>query len=115
MSPGLVNFFENPNLVNFIHRTLPYFITLLIFVLWWKGRKERVSGHLKLVNNLLPLMVLIQISLGAVTVLKSFGTVPVFWGAIHQAGAVILLILVLIMVNQLQESGNTEKAKNVVI
>ncbi len=105
MSPFFVNIFENPNLVNFIHRTLPYFITLLIFILWWKGRKELVSERLKIVSNLLPLMVLIQISLGAITVLKSFGTVPVFWGAIHQAGAVILLILILIMVNQLQESG----------
>lgn len=106
MKPFVVNFFENSNLVNFIHRTMPYVITILIFILWWKGHNDLKSTHLKIVINLLPLMVLVQITFGAVTVLNSYGTVPVFWGTIHQAGAEILLILVLIMTNQLQKQKN---------
>lgn len=109
LSPFIINFFENANLVNFIHRTLPYLITILIVIFWWKGRKVYHTRRMKWANNVLLVMVFVQIALGALTVLNSFSHVPVGFGVAHQAGAVILLTLIIIMTNQLNHPLKTKE------
>jgi cytochrome c oxidase assembly protein subunit 15 len=104
LSPFWVNFFENQNLVNFIHRTLPYIIGILIILFWWRGRSVFTSKRLIIANNLLVLALLLQITLGAFTVIHSLGNIPVGLGVAHQGGAVILLTVMLFMSNQLHDT-----------
>lgn len=86
LTPWIRNLVENPATVQFIHRLLG--ITLLGFglVLW---RALRGAGHAR-VGGLLGGAVVLQFSLGVATILR-WPVSPVFWGAVHQAGAVLLL------------------------
>ena len=86
LSPGWRNFTENPVAVQFIHRLLG--IALLVYSLVL-GRRL-VRHGLPLEGKLVGSAVLLQFVLGVFTILR-FPVSPVFWGALHQAGAVVLL------------------------
>jgi cytochrome c oxidase assembly protein subunit 15 len=86
LTPWIRNLFENPATVQFIHRMLG--IALLGFGLVL-GRALRRAGQ-RGVGDLLIGAVLLQFSLGVATILR-WPASPVFWGAVHQAGAVLLL------------------------
>ncbi|HKI47030.1 MAG TPA: COX15/CtaA family protein [Balneolales bacterium] len=95
ISPFWRNFFENGNLVNAIHRTLPWFIAILIFVFAIKGLKSFSSKSIRTATGLLVAAVVLQITLGALTVINSTVHIPVFFAAAHQFGALIMLTLLL--------------------
>lgn len=84
-------FFENPGLVQFIHRMSGYLLLAFGIVVWLRGRKSshqatRVAFHQMLA------MLLVQMGFGIATVL----TVAQAHVAItHQIGAVILWVLIL--------------------
>jgi len=111
LSPFWVNFFENQNFVNFVHRTLPYVIGILIIVFWWKGRKTFTSKRMIVAGNLLVIALFLQITLGALTVLNSIGNIPTGLGVMHQEGAVLLLTTMLFISNQLHASVRDEDVK----
>ncbi len=88
---GLRNFFENPGLVQFIHRVTGYVILGFAVVVWLKGRK---SAHVATRSAFTAafLALLAQIALGIVTVLYVAA-----WqvAIVHQFAAVVLWVLIL--------------------
>lgn len=84
-------------LVQIAHRMIAY--ALVLFILWWYWRLlERIknpSVYFMRAVHFLPIIVLLQVVLGVITVTHSIGSVPLTWGVLHQAGAIILLAVML--------------------
>ena len=81
-------------LVQLLHRTAGYAVAAVAAVLLWRGLRAargRWRGALLLTGGLTALQVL----LGIVTVVLSEAAIPVSWGVLHQAGALLLLSAVL--------------------
>ena len=91
IEPLWKNFFENPGLVQFIHRVSGYLLLAFGIVVWLRGRKsahEATRGAFNLVFATL----LAQIVLGIVTVMTA---APWEIAILHQVLAVILWVLIL--------------------
>jgi cytochrome c oxidase assembly protein subunit 15 len=86
--PGWLNLFDNTALVQFTHRWLAISTALVVLSLAIRCSRTPVVGW----GHLVGLMVLVQVGLGISTLLTQ---VPVGLGAMHQAGALILLALLL--------------------
>jgi heme a synthase len=86
MEPAIRNLTENPVTVQFVHRTLAWLMLPYAVWLWHSLKVHGVRRR----ANLLFGAVLLQFTLGALTILR-LPTNPVLWGALHQAGAVLLL------------------------
>ncbi len=80
------NLFENIAMVQFIHRNIGYLIFGVTIMLWIKTRNSKYRS----INVLLGI-VLLQVVLGITTLVLSKGEIPVLWGVLHQAGAVLVL------------------------
>ena len=84
-------FFENPGLVQFIHRMSGYLLLAFGIVVWLRGRKSSHQATRRAFHQMLA-MLLVQMGLGIATVL----TVAQPHVAItHQIGAVLLWVLIL--------------------
>ncbi|GAQ48221.1 Heme A synthase [Flavobacterium psychrophilum] len=81
-------FTEGKSGVQFVHRTIAYFVAGLIVFLTFKSKKHTLSLEQKNGLNALLIIVFIQFTLGVLTLLYS---VPLWLGVIHQAMAFILL------------------------
>lgn len=88
---GLRNFFENPGLVQFIHRMTAYLLFIYAIVVWRKGQG---SAHLttRVAFNAVMIAMVAQVVLGIVTVLYA---APWQIAIVHQFLAVFLWVLVL--------------------
>lgn len=86
-----------PALVQFVHRLMAYVLIILVAVFFFKARKNPLSTFLKVAVHLLPLLTLLQVFLGILTVLNFKGEVPVLLGVLHQAVAILLLTEMLII------------------
>jgi cytochrome c oxidase assembly protein subunit 15 len=87
-APPLVNAFENPVAAQFHHRLLAVATGVAVLVLWlgcFMGRSHRV---LRGAATVALLALALQIFLGIETLLAA---VPVWLGALHQAGAMVLI------------------------
>ena len=91
IAPVWRNFFENPGLVQFMHRMAGYLLFAFAVVVWLRGRK---SAHPKTRTafNLMMLAMAGQVVLGIVTVLNA---APVHIAIWHQVLAVILWVFIL--------------------
>lgn len=91
IAPVWRNLFENPGLVQFMHRMAGYLLFAFALVVWLRGRK---SAHPKTRNafNLMMLAMAGQVVLGIVTVLNA---APVHIAIWHQVLAVILWVFIL--------------------
>lgn len=89
--PAVLAFFENPGLVQFVHRMAGYLLLAFAVVTWLRGRR---SAHpaTRAAFGWMAAMVFGQAVLGIVTVLHA---APLALGLIHQLGAVILWVLIL--------------------
>jgi cytochrome c oxidase assembly protein subunit 15 len=83
--PWWINFFQNPGLAQFDHRIGAYLIFFGAVALFWMARK--LKGAQKITAHALLGLVLIQITLGILTLLHQ---VPVPLAALHQITAVAL-------------------------
>jgi cytochrome c oxidase assembly protein subunit 15 len=87
------DFFENPVTVQFMHRMLGWLTLLSSLVLGWLAYRSReINARQRLSLGLVVGMVLIQFTLGVLTLLHA---VPVNLGSMHQIGACVLLLLAL--------------------
>ena len=84
---GFLNLFENPVTVQFIHRVLAIAMLLAVYLFWGASRAARLGPALRLSCSGLMLMANVQAFLGVATLVLF---VPVWLGALHQAGALIL-------------------------
>jgi cytochrome c oxidase assembly protein subunit 15 len=82
-------------IVQIFHRATAYLLAIMIAIFFLKVRKMNVSPRLALGNNLMFGMLIFQFILGVLTIINCIGKVPLFYGAIHQAGALILLVFAL--------------------
>ena len=91
MEPFWRNFFEDPGLVQFMHRMVGYALVAMGVFVWWKGRRS-AHPRTRTAFNLMAAMMLVQVLLGIVTVIH---VSPLSLGLIHQLGAVVLWVLIL--------------------
>jgi heme a synthase len=92
-SSGILQIFDNPLTVHFIHRNLAYLILILIIAWYIKSKKIRNNLLFKKFNWLPLSLVLIQILLGILTVLNSPDQKAlILLGVSHQFVAMLLLL-----------------------
>ncbi|WP_289082513.1 heme A synthase [uncultured Sulfitobacter sp.] len=91
IAPIWRNFFENPGLVQFMHRMTGYLLFAFAIVVWLKGRKS-AHGTTRTAFNLMLIAMVAQVALGIVTVLNA---APVHIAIVHQALAVVVWVLIL--------------------
>ena len=84
-------FFENPGLVQFMHRIMGYLILAFGIVVWLKGRAS-VHPRTRAAFGWTAAALFGQVVLGIVTVLQS---APMALGLAHQLGAIILFSLII--------------------
>jgi len=91
ITPVWRNFFENPGLVQFIHRMAGYLLAVFAVVVWLRGRH---SAHAvtRMAFHLMVGAVALQIVLGVITVMNA---APVHIALMHQALAVVLWVLII--------------------
>jgi len=84
--------------VQFDHRLLAITTGLVLFAWYLKGRALHHLASVKSSFKLIGMMVIIQVFLGIATLVLQ---VPVWLGALHQAGALLLFSVMLINVHAL--------------
>ena len=88
IEPAWRNMFENVPAVQFDHRVLALITVVLVLLLWALSLRPLLEAGARTALNSLALAGLIQFGLGIATLLAF---VPVSLGALHQAGALLLL------------------------
>lgn len=88
LSPFWLNFFENTAAVQFNHRVLAVATVLAAIGLFLASRSSEIAPAARAGFSLIALAALAQFALGVATLLM---VVPVWMGALHQAGALLLL------------------------
>ena len=76
--------------IQFIHRSTAYLLVVLAVYLFYTSA-NKVTGALRRGLNLLPVTILLQVTIGILTVINCTGHIPVFYGVLHQAGAMLLI------------------------
>ncbi len=80
-----------PTFVQFIHRGIAYIFVLLTAWFTVKALRTKLNAPHKILILLLPVITLLQVLLGILTVINFKGEVPVTLGVLHQAVAILLL------------------------
>jgi cytochrome c oxidase assembly protein subunit 15 len=96
LKPFVANFFENIGMIQLIHRSLGLVIAALVFLFYFKARAMSSSLLFFRVVQWLPMLVILQVALGILTLLNSLGKIPIALAALHQMCAVLLLLAVVI-------------------
>ena len=92
-SSGLLQIFDNPIMVHFIHRTLGYLIFFLIMMWYFRSKKVETNSVFRKTNWLPLAIVMVQLILGICTVLYSPYRMTLVWlGVTHQFVATTLLL-----------------------
>ncbi|MFD1795871.1 heme A synthase [Paracoccus aurantiacus] len=88
---GWRNFFENPALVQFVHRMAGYLLTIFAVVVWLRARR---SPHPVTRGAFTVMLVAVatQIALGILNVIHG---APLALALLHQLGAVVLFVLII--------------------
>lgn len=94
MKPLIRNFFENTSTVQLDHRILATTTLLSVGALWWSTRKLDIHPAIRSLIGSTVGMAALQVTLGISTLLSY---VPVSLGTAHQAGALTLLTLMILL------------------
>lgn len=86
MQPAMLNLFENPGTVQWVHRTIGTLLGLMVLWLWILTRRSDINQSVSKKAGMLVLLIFIQYLLGIFTVLYQ---VPVSLGVLHQSVAMI--------------------------
>ena len=92
MQPLWINPFENHATVQFIHRCLAILTALILFMLGGRVHGFNITDPTRRLFFLLRIFVIVQVVLGITTLLTHVSLHP---AVMHQAGALILLVIVL--------------------
>lgn len=84
--------FSTKLLFQFIHRNMAYFIFFYVIFLFYKTRNTAARIHFHRARWFLLITVILQLTLGILTLIYSKGEIPVTLGVLHQLGAFLLLI-----------------------
>lgn len=80
-----------PALIQFLHRGTAYLLTVMVLYFTWRVWKLNVSPAFRTGVAALLITLGIQVGLGIVTLINCKSKIPVDLGVLHQAGAVLLL------------------------
>ena len=94
-----INLFETPQTIVFIHRWFAFVVLIAITAFYFTTRKQDDSVDIKNGLNLLLGLVVFQIMLGIFTVISH---VQIAIALAHQAGALILFILMIFFIHRLR-------------
>ncbi|KAK9750066.1 hypothetical protein RND81_02G170800 [Saponaria officinalis] len=100
MKPLLRNFFENTATVQLDHRILASATLVSICSLWWAARKLDIHPAVKSLIGSTVGMAGLQVTIGISTLLSY---VPVSLGTAHQAGALTLLTLMILLTHTVRK------------
>ncbi|OVA12334.1 Heme A synthase [Macleaya cordata] len=104
MEPIMRNFFENTATVQFDHRVLATATLLSIGGLWWATKKLDIHPAIRSLIGSTVGMAALQVTLGISTLLSY---VPVSLGTAHQAGALTLLSLMILLSHTVRRPSAT--------
>ena len=93
----LMNFFENPVTIQFVHRTLGSLVLVLIIWIWLVADKKAMNHSQRKGLNFILVAVAIQFLLGVLTLLSK---VNIALASLHQIGAFILFSAVIFLLFQ---------------
>lgn len=93
------NPFENLPMVQFDHRVLGILTMLASLFLWLRGQGAALRPEARIALNLIAIMAMFQPGLGIITLLL---VVPVPLAAVHQAGAMVLLGLLIWLLHEMK-------------
>ncbi len=96
-----------PALIQLLHRTTAYILTVMILWFSWRARQASNNPRFRTGLTLLVTLLITQVILGIITVINSVGVIPVDWGVLHQAFALLLLTSVLFVYYQLSKGRIT--------
>lgn len=99
LEPAWVNVFENLATVQFNHRLLAYLLCLIVPLYWWLARRYPLASGTRGLFHLLLAMFALQVVLGITTLLHY---VPLPLAAAHQAGAMVVFTLALLINHRLR-------------
>ena len=77
--------------IQFLHRSIAYILIAFIVFFFFKIKNQSTDKTFSLGLKLFPFVVLLQATIGILTVLHCIGKIPVFYGVLHQAGAMLLI------------------------
>lgn len=83
-----------PALIHFLHRNTAYVLFIFGNILSYRFYRAGIllnNTNLRMTGYSISIILILQVVLGVVTVISSKGSIPVFWGVMHQAGALVLL------------------------
>ncbi|MEM8528215.1 MAG: COX15/CtaA family protein [Bacteroidota bacterium] len=98
--------------VQIVHRTTAYLLTGLIVWFFIKLMKEHLPARLRRANYVMLGLIGVQFLLGVLTVINSFGSIPVGYGVMHQGVALLLLISMLYIIFQLKNRSVEKFVEN---
>ncbi len=84
-----------PSLIHFLHRNIAYILIVIGLIFSVHVLRATSSPLLRRGVWVMAGLFLVQVMLGVITVMNSLGIIPVSWGVLHQAGAMLLLSAVL--------------------
>jgi len=90
--------------VQVFHRGTAYLLVILIVQFFLKARKLQLSKQLNFGIHVLITVLVIQFSLGVLTIVNSIGGIPLAYGSAHQAVALVLLATMLYVNYQFKAS-----------
>jgi len=91
--------------IQFAHRGAAYLIVAIVVFFFLKARKIEGNKIFNAALKLLPATVLLQATIGIFTVINCVGSIPVGWGVLHQAGAMLLIANVAVLWFGLNRTG----------
>lgn len=95
--------FWGRTLIQFVHRSTAYVLVIATVWLYLKLAAQKPADvWLRNGLPLLPLAVLLQAAIGIITVMNCTGKIPVFYGVLHQAGAMVLIAVVVFVIYHLK-------------
>ena len=100
MEPWWINPFLNPAAAQFNHRLLALAAVVVALLMWWSFRRSRLMARTRNLAAATALVAVAQAGLGIATLLLY---VPVWLAALHQAGALVLFTLALLVVHSLRK------------
>ncbi|PKU78885.1 cytochrome c oxidase assembly protein COX15 [Dendrobium catenatum] len=103
MKPFLRNFFENTSTVQLDHRILATTTLVSIVTFWWATRKIDLHPAIRSLIGSTVGMVALQVTLGISTLLSY---VPVSLASGHQAGALSLMTLMVLLMHTLRKPSS---------
>ena len=90
---------ENPAAVQFAHRAMALATALAVGALWLRGRRFELAGAVRAALNVVLAVAAAQVTLGILTLLNA---VPLILAVAHQAGAMVLIGAVVVVLHRVR-------------